>query len=452
MPSSALVSGFAAVLFLSGAAYSATDPLERRGSLGLALRPAPQGIVLAAEPSDPAYGDVGLTAGAVLRAIDGEPVSDWVDLQALAHQLPTGQAVELVFDAGGKRVAVEVIPEPLPQSAIPGAEVIYGSATSADGLRIRTVTLIPEESPLRTETGLPGVYYIQGITCQSIDLIAGPTHSRSRIFLDLLEAGFAVSFADKPGIGDSDGEACRDGGFDREIAAYQAAAAAFADREDVDASRLYAIGISMGGYQFPLVADAVDFAGAITWGSGVEPWADYLITNFRDRAMLRPVATPDQHDEALRAQRGVIGALIIEGRDPDAVREAMPEAAALTEQQMGPLERFAGRGLTFHREIDAAALWPAWERYDGRLLSLHGEYDWIATESDHAMAARILNRTRPGSARFEILEGLDHGFTRHDDLESSFARLFAGEPSFAFHERAVSWLVELAGEAPQSEP
>ena len=429
---------------LSGAVFAEVDTLERRGSLGIALQPAAQGIVLSAPPEAAAYQAADITAGAILAEIDGQPVSGWLDLQALTHQLPSGQRVDLTFDVDGERRSVTIEPQPSNPSVVPGADVIYGQVESADGLRIRTVTLVPEISALRSDQGLPGVFYIQGITCQSIDRITGRSHSRSRIFLDLLEAGFVVSFADKPGVGDSDGEACTEGGFDREIRAYQAAAAAFADREDIDASRVYAIGISMGGYQFPLIAEAVDFAGVITWGAGVEPWADYLIGNFRERAIMRPVVSPEQHEAGLRAMRRIVHALIIEGQQPDELRETMPQATALAEQQLGPLEAFAGRALDFHREADQAELWPAWTRYEGELLVLHGEYDWISTASDHAKAAEILNRMRPGSASVELLEGLDHGFTHHDSLEDSFTRLFNGDASDLFHQRAVDWLSELA--------
>jgi pimeloyl-ACP methyl ester carboxylesterase len=421
-----------------------SESLERRGSIGIALQPSASGIVVAAPPTHPIYQEAGIKAGSVLRAISGQPVTNWIDLQALTHQLPAGLPVELTFDLEGVTRSVTMLPKPAGPSEVSGAEVYYDEVRSADGLRIRTITLIPDSSTLANENGVPGVFYIQGITCQSIDQIAGRSHNRSRIFLDLLDAGFAVSFADKPGVGDSDGIACREGGFNPEVKAYQAAAQAFASHEAIDATRLYAIGISMGGYQFPLVADAVDFAGAVSWGAGVSPWADYLISNFRTRAMLHPVTAPAAQDDALRAQREVVSALLIQGLEPDEVRQLMPESASMAEQQLGPLESFAGRALVFHREADTAALWPAWERYQGRLLVLHGEYDWIATESDHALAAQIVNRNHPGSARVEILKGLDHGFTHHDDLESSFTSLFSGEPSILFHQRAVAWLTELA--------
>jgi len=348
-------------LFVATFACWADDsgPLERRGSIGIALQPSASGIVVAAPPTNPVYQEAGIEVGAILRTISGQPVTNWIDLQALTHQLPAGQPVDLVFDVKGTDQSVAIVPQPAGPSEVPGAAVHYDEARSVDGLRIRTITLIPDSSTLGDENGIPGVFYIQGITCQSIDQIAGRLHNRSRIFLDLLDAGFAVSFTDKPGVGDSDGIACREGGFDREVKAYQAAAQAFASHEAIDKNRLYAIGISMGGYQFPLVADAVDFAAAVSWGAGVSPWADYLISNFRNRAMLNPVTAPEAHDDALRAQREVVSALLIQDLEPAEVRERMPESATMAEQQMGPLESFAGRALVFHREADAAALWPA---------------------------------------------------------------------------------------------
>ncbi|MEO1039766.1 MAG: PDZ domain-containing protein [Pseudomonadota bacterium] len=431
----------AALAISAGAGRAADIDLPRRGTLGLALAPTPDGMSVARVREGSDAWQAGVRQGDELEAINGIEITDYLDVQAATHQLSYREPAEVRLRRDGEAMTVQVTPRILPLGRVEGAEVDYGFIITPSGLRIRTVTMTPLQSALETEAGLPGVVYLQGIPCQSIDLIGGPNHPRGRLFHDLVAAGFAVTFADKPGIGDSDGVPCREGGFEIEVEAYTMAAQAFARNRAVDSGRLYAVGVSMGGFQAPLVADSVDLAGTITWGAGVQPWFDYLITNFRQREWVEPTASAAAADAFFADYRDVMARLIVVGQDLDTVRAEVPDALERVEDAYGPLEQFAGRSLTFHREIDAAPVRAAWERYDGQLLSLHGSLDDISTREDHAWASRIVNRNHPGNARFELLEDVDHGWRSGT----------SGQISYQFHDRAVAWLVDHASRPDPSE-
>jgi hypothetical protein len=199
----------------------------------------------------------------------------------------------------------------------------------------------------------------------------------------------------------------------------------------------------MGGIQAPLIDAAGDFAGIVTWGTGATPWFDYIATNFRMRAIIQgqPAA---QAEPGIRLLRSMMADLLIDGSSPDEIRAARPEDVATFESSFGSLERFAGRHYSFHQELDRAEVWSAWQGFDGQLLAVQGEFDWVASEADHRLAVEAVNRNGQGSAEFVIVPGLDHAMTAHATLADSFANTFQGEQSDAFHDVAIEWLTARA--------
>jgi hypothetical protein len=259
----------------------------------------------------------------------------------------------------------------------------------------------------------------------------------------LTAAGFAAVMADKPGQGDSEGTPCLEGGYEVEEQAFRAAARRFAGDKRVDAKRFYIIGLSLGGIQAPAVAESVASAGIVTWGTGVTAWHDYLLTTFQRRAILEG-EVPDENAWHGRHWRRVLTALM-DGKSVDEVTKLYPQSAAAVAAGVGDLSRFAERSWTFHREIDRAPTVRGWNAFDGKLLALHGEFDWVAERHDHRLAVDIVHRRRPGNAVFEILPGNDHAFSKHKTLADSFAKFGQGEPDDAFFDRSVAWLSAQAG-------
>lgn len=139
----------------------------------------------------------------------------------------------------------------------------------------------------------------------------------------------------------------------------------------------------------------------------------------------------------------MLAAAYVDGKSAAEIAAAHPDAMKIFEET-GPLEGFGGRSLKFGLECDKAPLVAAWQAFKGDLLALQGEYDWVAEDYDHALAADIVNAARPGAASFEILKGLDHGQTRHKTRADSFANAFEGEDDDQFEKRVTAWLVEKA--------
>ncbi len=340
----------------------------------------------------------------------------------------------------GKPMEVTVTAFAAPPPVLDGRPVELGSAQAQGGPRVRTLFLEPVDQRLARNGRVPAVMILPGIPCGTVEGFSNPTDPYAKLFMALTAQGFAVAMADKPGQGDSEGTPCLEGGYSVEEQAFGAAAERFVADRRVDPKRFYVIGLSMGALQSPMVAAKGRAAGIITWGGVVSPWYDYLLTTFARRSIIQ-----GEDGNKIAAYRGhwrrVLTAILVEGRDPAAVKRAMPDSHAIVAAEIGgDLTNFGDRSWTFHREADKAPTVSAWNQFDGRLLSLHGEYDWVSEMHDHRLAANIVNRRHPGNALFEVMPGNDHVFTKHKALADSFAKFGQGEPDEAFYNRSVAWL------------
>jgi dienelactone hydrolase len=431
----------ALVLLLSSAVVATAADLPRRGVLGLALSPTEDGqafkITKVLNPNAPEVQE-----NDIVVSINRKPLSGpkGVGVGGATYGLKQGQAVRVSIIRNGKPMEVTVTAFAAPPPVLDGRPVELGSAQAQGGPRVRTLFLDPVDQRLARDGRVPAVMILPGIPCGTVEGFSNPADPYAKLFRALTAQGFAVAMADKPGQGDSEGTPCLEGGYAVEEQAFGAAAERFVADRRVDPKRFYVIGLSMGALQSPMVAVKGRAAGIITWGGVVSPWYDYLLTTFARRSIIQ-----GEDGNKIAAYRGhwrrILTAILVEGRDPAAVKRAMPDSYAIVAEEVGgDLSDFAERSWTFHREADKAPTVSAWNAFDGRLLSLHGEYDWVSEMHDHRLAADIVNRRHPGHALFEVIPGNDHVFTKHKSLADSFAKFGQGAPDEAFYSRTIAWL------------
>jgi dienelactone hydrolase len=89
--------------------------------------------------------------------------------------------------------------------------------------------------------------------------------------------------------------------------------------------------------------------------------------------------------------------------------------------------RYPGRSDRFFKEFDAVDIPAAWSAVDSRVLALHGQFDEVAVEADHARIAAMVNARHPGRATHRQLAGLDHCATRHETMDKSRGNCGSGE-------------------------
>lgn len=418
--------------------------LPRRGSLGVAIAPVPGGeglkVLQALSPNSV------LEAQDILLSIDGTPVTgpQGVAPSAQLYGKTAGMTVKARVARGGKEQVLDLALIPAPPPTLDGQPIELGQAQATGGPTVRTYLLEPKSKQLARHGKLPAVMILPGINCGTVETFQSAASTYTKFFRMFAQAGVIAVMADKPGQGDSQGERCEVGGYDVEEQAFRAAAKKFSADKRIDASRFFLVGISLGGIQAPLVAESVPAAGIVTWGTGVTPWFNYLLTTFERRAVIEgedPMATL----KLSLAWRRILTAVHVEGHPPAKLPQLLPDDYSTASAAYGELTSgFAGRAWAFHTQIDKAPVVRAWDAHKGKLLSLHGEFDWVAEVHDHRLASEIVNRNRPGDAVFEFVPGNDHGATRHKTRADSFAKPFQGEPDDTFFTRTVSWVVDIA--------
>jgi uncharacterized protein len=107
-----------------------------------------------------------------------------------------------------------------------------------------------------------------------------------------------------------------------------------------------------------------------------------------------------------------------------------------------PPPPFPGRSQRFFQEFAAVDVLAAWRAIDTPVLVIHGEYDAVTTETDHARIASAVNDAHPGRAKHVELEKLDHCFTRHASKRASVDNCGGGEATSALSDAILEFLRE----------
>ncbi|HVJ29643.1 MAG TPA: alpha/beta fold hydrolase, partial [Gammaproteobacteria bacterium] len=242
---------------------------------------------------------------------------------------------------------------------LPNTTFSYGHVALDDGVRLRTIV----STPTRATGRAPAVLLLQGGGCSSIDVPQAGSTGPSALIHAIAAQGFVTMRVDKPGAGDSEGPPCAEIGYREELAGYRAALRALEANPAVDPDRVFLLGLSLGGFFAPIIAQDAEIAGISVYGT----------------IAFTPTPYP------------------------------------------GRSERF------FREIAEVDDILERWAQVDARVQVLHGTYDATTTASDNAKIAAAVNSAHPGLAEHRELDGLDHGATRQPSLEAGARNPGRGE-------------------------
>ena len=330
-------------------------------------------------------------------------------------------SLALVLAAAGAR-AEGVLKGDLPRREgraledVPGLVSEYGVLRSTDGSRLRTIVTRPRARGGRR----PGLYFVQWLSCDTVELPAGarggwPSMMR-RVFG---ESGLVGARTEKAGVGDSEGPPCAELDYQTELRHHREALRRFRTRPDVDGNRVVLFGASMGATMAPLLADEPGVVAVVVWGGGARTWFERTLAFERRRR--EGLGLPGARvTRELRAVEELLADYLVRGKAPQELIASGPrlrEAWGLLGGLEGPLQY--GRSAAFHQQAQAADWAGAWEAVGVPVLALFGERDWFEDPAGAAWIADLVNRRKPGLARFELIPGIDHHFTRYPSLAAA---------------------------------
>lgn len=439
--------------FFSAFPAAAAD-LPRKASLGLRLAPAPQGnagVLVEEVISGQTGAALGVRKGDIVHAAGGRPVASVPEVIAYAATLAGGDRVDLRVHRGGEDLAIAGKALPRPREQWSGASVDYGAVAFRGGhLRDILVTPAGVKDP-------PVLFLIQGFSCATMES-GDPSHPYRRLGEEMIARGIAYYRVEKPNMGDSrDGPDCAAIDFAAEMEAFRSAYRHLTGTRGVSPDRIFMFGHSLGGIQAPLLAAEQAPRGVAAYGTVLRNWADYHRNVDTFQSYLFSGADPVEAAAGAERNRDMFRLYYFERKDPRSIAAARPDLAAALRETLGwdGGERMLGRHWKFMQDLAHLPLMAAWRDTKSNVLSLYGESDVVAVfGTDHELLADIVNWYRPGTARYAMIPGTDHGMTLVGDRQELRRKtIAAGQPpegdfNPAIAEAVAVWIRESMARPP----
>jgi esterase/lipase len=379
----------------------------------------------------------GVMAGDVLLAVNDKPVADWMEVSEQLRTVRAGEAGFVTVERDGKptRLATTWVTTPL--ETLPGTTVRYSSVTAPGGYVLRTIITTPNRTAADTRR-LPAFLYLQGLGCVSIDRPTMTGLPDGDVPRELAKSGFITMRVDKPGMGDSLGPACSEIDFGEELACYRSAFDSLSAMPEVDPEKVYIFGYSFGGVFAPFVAQDKKVAGIAVYGTHARTWLEYELENTR-RQMTVLNEKPGDVNERLQHLAEFQSMLLLRKMTPGEIFTAKPELK-FEALLMDDTHQY-GRHAKFFHELQERNIAKAWQDCtDLNVLAMHGEYDWVSSPEDAELIARIASTSPKGRGEMQMLDGLDHGMTRHESLADSVTKFAQGDWTGAVTATVVEWV------------
>ncbi len=423
LPLLAVLVAHATMLGAQGAFEAFEGGLARRAALGFRVNARGPGAyhdaqeleVVAVDSVAPAFA-AGVRAGDVVVAVEGRAHPLAFRTEEALRAIRGGQTATLRLRREGRELEVRFSPPAERLEGIPGVHTTYGVLRRADGSRLRTLFTRPVGATGR----LPAVLLADWTSCDGTEVPVQVQRGWVNLVRGIIQApGLMVLRVDKPGTGDSEGS-CADLDFDETVTYLRQALRQLQSRADVDSTRIFVFGESVGAYMAPLVAQGQHVAGVFAFG-GVSPsWFErMLVFERRQRALGgRPVdagpAGPQRIAHFLHqylTSTDPLDSLL--AREP-ALRDVWSNEISFRSES-----RHYGRPISFHRQAQRHDFVSAFIAAQAPTLLLMGEWDQFESVEATRDVVRLINRRSPGQAELRVYPRMNHQVEFHESAEEA---------------------------------
>jgi pimeloyl-ACP methyl ester carboxylesterase len=440
--------GLFAVLFVWESALAEsvlTGDLPRQAELGFRTSEAEGGLQVRALQEGSRAASAGLRDRDVIVAVNGQGFDKPYVGEDRLRRLDGGELARLTVRRDGGRLEIELRPEPAPLESLEGVTSTYGVVDVPDGSRLRTIVTRPDGAVGR----IPAVFLVQWVSCSSIELRGGGT-TRDILRALARRTGASLLRVERSASGDSEGPACHELDYDTEVEHYRYAFDALTQSEGIDPDRVVIVGMSLGSTVAPLVARGKKVAGITVGGGGAVTYVERMIQFDRVHLERRPVPPGDIHD--LMVKRILFQTeYLLRRKSPEEIAREQPELAGVWEGILGSGDGVHyGRPYAYHQQAAAKNFLEAWAEIDAPVLVLFGEFDQFETRHGHELIATMVNRLRPGTARFVQIDRMDHDYGVYATAEDAYSWTYG--PSAPGHDapelvigELLRWLRDTVG-------
>jgi hypothetical protein len=272
-----------------------TSSLRRRAQWQASLTPdSTPGALVRRVTADSPAARAGLRVGDRVIAMNGIPAGPSDAFWAAIGGIRGGDSVRAQVLRGSARDTqhIRFVVDSVPHERIRGATVSYETVRSDRGYLLRTVVTRPEGAG---RSRLPAVLFIPWLSCDVVEKPEPGNDGFAHMIRDVAAgSGTMLMRVEKPGLGDSQGPNCRDAGLDHELVAYRSALRALRARPDVDTTRVFLLGGSIGGAIAPVLAAETPeaIAGVIAVNGFSRTWYEHMLDIERRRLTLSGQSAP----------------------------------------------------------------------------------------------------------------------------------------------------------------
>ena len=421
-----------------------SGPLKRRAQWDAALVPADSGggaVVRRVTAGSPAA-RAGLTISDRVVSLNGWAIPN-ADAFSRAHRaVRGGDSVRARVTRSGSRdtLTVRFVVDSVPHERIAGTTVTYDAVRSDRGYLVRTIVSRPERL---AAARIPAVLFVPWLSCDAVEKPDPGNDGFAHMLRAVASGSGAILMrVEKPGVGDSGGPDCRDAGLDDELAAYRAGLRALRARADVDTTRVYLFGGSIGGALAPVLAAEAPggIAGVIAVAGFSRTWYEHMLDIERRRLTLSG-QSPAAVNAAMRGFAQFYTGYLLEGRTPAEVLAANPAIRPLWYDE--PAHQYGRPAAYYHavQRLDVEAAWATLATRRVPSLVVWGEYDWIMGRAEAERPIEIVDAIAPGLVRLVVLDKTNHGLMAYESAAAAFG---GGRPRHdgAAGRAVTAWLRE----------
>lgn len=385
---------------------------QRKAFMGMQGKEVADGIMIDTIFANSTFAVANVKKGDKLVLFNGKSTLKIPEYNALAANIRAGESVTIAFLRQRKRYAVTVnaVMRPLEQSEI--ADINYDWVRFKNGY-LRTITRTP-----KGKTNVPAILLIPGYGCGSIENYSASYNGK--LMNEWITNGFAVVTIEKSGMGDSYGCApCTEVDLVTDIESFDAGYRYMEQLPNVDKSRLYIWGHSMGGTIAPEVAKLHNPKGVIVFACVFRPWSEFLLEMHRVQKPLLEGLSYQQTEAFTRTIQKIYYEFFVLKKSPAELYQNT-EYKAVVASELGYKENWNnnmwGRHWRFWQQLDSLNLAESWQKVNCPVLVLHGGADYEQCSLvEPLMIQKTVNEKHPNAATWVTIPDLDHFMMRSKD-------------------------------------
>ena len=324
----------------------------------------------------------GLKVDDIITAINDRTFNTYEDRYSMLGQLPADEPLTFNVVRNGKSKKIRAKLDPIPKEVHSNTNVEYGILNHKGDL-LSTIVTTPKE---KRKKKYPAVFLVQWLSCDAIEISGNPADGMEDVIKSFANNPDIIFYrVERSGVGHSKGTACGDLDAKREIETYKKALAELKKRPDVDQSKIFILGLSLGTSIAPVIGEGQNISGYMVSGGATKTWYEHMLEFERNRLELSG-NSPDKVNTSMRDFSDFYLQYLVKKKTPEQIISTNPSYKELWYDD--PRHQW-GRNVKYYQQIQDLNFEEAWSQVKVPMLVLYGEYDWVMSLRDHQMIKDI---------------------------------------------------------------